>query len=273
MSRTADDLVMRKLVNFGERINDKRIGENLEKPKSLTEKGGFVELLIEADDPRFSSVGLIDITMTGYGLIFTSQGSDSGVALQVSFNNAGTESVTNFKAGASFKGFFERVVLSLDPTSLSVGTARLIILTAPDVDYIEFPNNGSVTASTPTTPMGPSGAATQAAGVASRGANAPVPSTDGVSLEGVASFVVTVECTNAAATITGGNIRLWRLNPVTNRWSRGPIIELLDTGGRSAVSSEYETKVPAGRFYVELCDFTTSLASTATVNVTTGGIV
>lgn len=271
MGKDIDMSILHKVDLFVDRVMDAGATERLETPKSINETGGFYERLIDIGTDFSGNGGLVDIPNAGYGLVFAIQGSTPGADLNVSFDGSGGAQVTNFRPGAFYKAPFGRIILTKSPACIAAGTIRLLFLTRNDVDYTEFfsPSSGSKVANV--NGQGPNSVATQVQATASRGANSPVAATDGFALGGVRGFVVYVKSTLGAKTITAGNIRFWRFDPVSGLWARGTLVSALDTGGIIAVVTEFPVVVPVGRGYIECDGVTFSAADTITVIVTTFG--
>jgi hypothetical protein len=268
----SDVSILNTVALFSERVRDAGATERLNsESKPINERGGFYEILIDLSTGFPAGNGIYEIATGGYGLYFAIQGSTPGASLNVTFNTGAGNQITNFRPGAFYKGPFGRIVLTKASDCITSGSVRLLLLKEEDVDYQEFfsPSAGTVFGSAVN---GASGAATQGTGVASRGANAPVLATDGVTMNGVAGFRVSVRSPGGVQTITAGSIRVWWYDPTAGAWGRGPIVEVLDTGGVVAVTSEYQTNVPVGRLYVEAVGVTLSAAGpTVIVQVTTFG--
>lgn len=264
-----DNSFLRKVSLIKDKLDDGGATSRANDTKPIGETGGFYEVNISLSDARWSNANL-PLQTSGYGIVLAVQGTTPGVALNLNFNSSGSNSITNFRPGACFKAPFSDLWLSKMADCIpGTGNVRLIILTRNDVDYSElFATIAGGTSVVGT--CGPAGATTQAYNTASRGANAPSASTDGVSLTGVRGFRVTVEL--ASSTIAGGQIRLWWFDPTGSVWARGPIFEVLDTGAIRCVTSEYATNVPAGRVYAELVSVTAAAgAPVGTVRVTAFG--
>jgi hypothetical protein len=239
----------------------------------INKRGGYLEKLVDLADAQFAGFEPgIPVEGTGYGLVYCYQGSTTGGQLDFEFQANGGR-VFTVRPGVILRmpGMFDKVFIRLNPNSVTVGTARLIILRAPDVDYNELPPSlvsqqvlGNVTG------IGPAGATTQAQAAAAQGVNRPTATTDGQSLSGVSGFRAVVTAP-VGQTITAGTVTYWYENPTTGLWAPGPITDTLITGQRTAVGFDQIVYVPFGRVYAELVGGTASGAGAITVNLQTWG--
>lgn len=90
---------------------------------------------------------------------------------------------------------------------------------------------------------------------------APTAITEGMDLAGAHGFRVIVSATNAGtgATLTGGTMRAWVLDPTVGSWSRVPDNDFTISSGTGLQSSaDFEVTVPYGRVVFQASSVTTS---------------
>lgn len=241
--------------------------------KPINLMGGFLEFNIDFTNDAAALLIGKRLEENCFGVVYAIQGSNPAGMLRVQFEpNGGTFATLAPGARMRIPQGASSVTLTSVTGGPASGTARVVLLRTPNIDYTEvLTSAGGGSGVTPggsgATGLGPGGATTQAVGVTT---NVPTAATDGVSLTGVSGLRVNV-FQNGTNTVTGGTVVWWYYNPITARWSEGQTQQVLAPliGRTEVVGDDLQSFVPYGRAFPELRNFTVSAGTTVTALVQT----
>lgn len=231
----------------------------------LNQRGGRWNLSFDLSDSRFTGGGVIEVPMSGWGLVYSIQGSDAGGVLDFDFDAGGVEE--QCEPGAVLKGPFSGFRIRRNALSMTVGTVRIRLLTEPDADYGELAKGitGGALGNPSGGGIGPAGATTQAYNSAA--GNIPTAATDGLSLVGVTGVRANViSAVGSTMTVGVGLLVWWQYDTVTGLWGETDMTDV-PLGGASAtarriwIPNDKQIWVPEGRIYPELRSATNSAGS------------
>lgn len=228
-----------------------------------SELGGPVEVTID-----LTQAGPVPYVFDSYGIYFAPQG-NPGAILDLDLGNG--KRYRNVIQGTLIMARSKRLTYRRATGSVATGSVRLHYFTEPGTLLASLAS-ANAESSTLTSPVAPSGGATQAHNAAV-GTNAPVLATDGISangLQGVKIFVSTPAAQTLSAAGATTEIRYWWYDGAVARWR---LSEEGMTPARSGVrdwaSGDIPIIVPAGadRFYAEVVGWDTSGAGELTVGL------
>lgn len=220
---------------------------------------GFDEL-----DFDLSNAARAITSQRGFGVLYLREGSTPGGRLTLT---GGAGRWNNMAPGDAFHSPFDELRAERGDRSVSVGTARLMVLRDPRVELNPSGLSDNISGSELVAPVGPNGALVQTAAAL----NAPMLEEDGVRLEGIRGARILVSA-DAGQTLSGtGTVLLYLWIEELARWARGSIeYNVLGFSGRDAVFPDEVVSVPNGALYAEARNVGVS-AGALTVRIQTWG--
>jgi len=200
------------------------------------------------------------LARSGYAIVYARAGSNPAGRLLLHHGGR----VSAFSPGDTIQGSFRDARIELASGSATIGTARLILIDSPEVDYRESAKgiaDGCLRS-------------LSYAATANSTANVPSAITDGISLIGVTGIRTTVSAANGQTLSGAGTVVYWCWSDVLARWAESAEVSYTQdvSGRRDASFPNEEIRVSQGRIFVEARSVTVS-AGALVVTLETWGVV